>query len=84
MTIKTLKNRLRLFTNAALWLIDLITRKSLFWLGWQIVWLLTFGQIRPSQTNYYKSNVVLLLGLYAWCLLPAGMYILARHFKLAP
>jgi len=51
-------------------------------MGWQVIWLLSFGQIRPKEENYYKSNVAALLGLYAWLMIPTMSHLLFKQIGL--
>jgi len=56
-----------------------IIRPFIYGLGWLVVWIFTFGHIKPTKENFFKYLIVGVIGVYTGCALPVLVVIPLRY-----
>jgi hypothetical protein len=64
-------------------LIHEVVQPLIYGMGWLLVFVFTLGKIRPRKGEFYKTPLVGLLGVYAWCALPVALVLSWRALVLS-
>jgi hypothetical protein len=62
-------------------LIHEVVHPFAYGLGWLLVFVFTLGKVRPKKGAFFKTPLVGLLGIYAWCALPVVLVLSWRAMQ---